>query len=79
MSRKIVSMEEEKRRLEQKLKGENERMRNYEAMLRRIGEEREEERRKTQLSEAAAMRSIEQLNQEREELRKLLEQNDKDK
>ncbi len=72
-------MEEEKRRLEQKLKGENERMRNYEAMLRRIGEEREEERRKTQLSEAAAMRSIEQLNQEREELRKLLEQNDKDK
>jgi hypothetical protein len=44
-------------------------------MLRKIGEEREDERRKTQLSEAAAMRSIEQLNQEREELRKLLEDN----
>lgn len=34
-------MEDEKRRLEEKLRGENDRVRNYEAMLRRIGEERE--------------------------------------
>jgi len=43
-------MEGEKRRLEEKIRAENERTKNYEAMLRRIGEEREEERRKTQLS-----------------------------
>ena len=30
-------MEEEKRRLEEKIRSENERAKNYEAMLRRIG------------------------------------------
>jgi hypothetical protein len=30
-------MEDEKRRLEEKIRGENERAKNYEAMLRRIG------------------------------------------
>jgi hypothetical protein len=43
-------MEDEKRKLEEKIRAENERNKQYEAMCRRIGEEREEERRKTQLS-----------------------------
>jgi len=34
-------MEDEKRRLEEKIRSENERVRNYEAMLRKIGDERE--------------------------------------
>lgn len=58
MSRNIKSMEDEKRRLEEKLRSENERVRSYEAMMRRIGEEREDERRKTQMSEQQAMRSL---------------------
>ena len=33
--------------------------------MRRIGDEREEERRKTQMNEQQAMRSLETLNQER--------------
>jgi hypothetical protein len=70
-------MEEEKRRLEEKIRGENERVKNYEAMLRKIGDEREDERRKTLMSEAEAKRSLEKLHQEREELRKLLEDNDR--
>jgi len=41
VSRKINSMEDEKRRLEEKIRSENERVRNYEAMLRKIGDERE--------------------------------------
>lgn len=72
-------MEEEKRRLEEKIRGESERAKNYEAMLRRIGEEREDERRKTQMSEQQALRSIEKLNKEREEIRKLLESNEAEK
>ena len=51
-------MEEQKKRLEDKIKGENDRAKNYEAMLRRIGDEREEERRKTQMNEQQAMRSL---------------------
>ena len=35
--RKVKNMEEEKKKLEDKIRGENERARNYEAMLRKIG------------------------------------------
>ena len=51
MNRKIRSMEEEKRKLEHKIKTEADRGQQYEAMLRKVTEEREEERRQTMVSE----------------------------
>ena len=37
LNKNIRSLEDEKRKLEEKIKGESERARSYEAMLRRIG------------------------------------------
>lgn len=51
MNKKVRSLEEEKRRLEDKIRGEADRGNNYEAMLRKVDQEREDERRKTMLSE----------------------------
>jgi hypothetical protein len=51
MNRKIRSIEDEKRKLEHKIKTEADRGQQYEAMLRKVTEEREEERRQTMVSE----------------------------
>lgn len=37
LNRKIKSMDEEKKKLEERIRSENERVNNYEAMMRRIG------------------------------------------
>lgn len=51
MNRKVRSMEDEKRKLEQRIKSEADRGIQYETMLRKVNEEREEERRQTMVSE----------------------------
>jgi hypothetical protein len=51
INRKIRSMEDKKRKLEQRIKSQADRGQQYEAMLRKVSEEREEERRQTMVSE----------------------------
>lgn len=48
-NRKLKSLEEQKKKLEERIKAEGDKSLNYEAMIRKINDEREDERRKTMM------------------------------
>jgi hypothetical protein len=58
-NRKLKSLEEQKRKLEDRIKAEGDKNMSYEAMLRKLNNEHEDERRKTMQDHDAVMRNLE--------------------
>ena len=72
-NRKLQHLEKEKKKLEDRIKSENDRGKNYEAMLRKVNEEREEERRQTMMDQDNMMRNLQKMQKEREDLTRILQ------
>lgn len=58
-NRKLRNLEEEKRKLEGRIRAEGDKALDYEAMIRKINDEREEERRNTMMDYESLMRNME--------------------
>lgn len=59
----MKSLEDQKKKLEERIKSEADKAISYEVMARKIAEEREEERRKTLLDNETIMRNLEKARQ----------------
>lgn len=67
-------MEEEKRKLEERIRQEGGKALDYEAMIRKINDEREEERRNTMLDHDNLMRNMEKAKRDKDELKRILDE-----
>jgi hypothetical protein len=73
-NRKLKALEEQKKKLEERIRAEGNKSLNYEAMIRKINDEREDERRKTMQDHESVMRNLDKAQREKDELRKFLEE-----
>jgi chromosome segregation ATPase len=78
-NRKLKALEDQKRKLEDKIKAENTKNVNYQTMLKKANDDREEERRQTMHDHESIMRNLDRAKKEKEELQRFLEETEQEK